>query len=90
MPQVCIDPKEVAQLPGAKYGTAKILLQRIRAGLNKPARNYVSIAEFYHHTHLSKEEVIRALLNQDQCNGPNLKHEKCISNHPRPVLPLNW
>ena len=65
MPQVCIHPKEVAQLNGTKYGTAKVLLQRIRAELNKPARTYVSVAEFCQYTHLPEEEVSRAL-NQGQ------------------------
>ena len=61
MPQVCIHPKEVAQLTGTKYGTAKVLLQRIRAELNKPTRAYVSVAEFCQYTHLPEEEVSRAL-----------------------------
>ena len=61
MPQVCIYPKEVAQLTGTKYGTAKTLLQRIRKELNKPARAYVSVAEFCQFTHLPEDEVSRAL-----------------------------
>ena len=65
VPQVCIHPKEVAQLTGTKYGTAKVLLQRIRAELNKPARAYVSVAGFCQYTHLPEEEVSRAL-NQGQ------------------------
>lgn len=64
MPQVCIYPKEVAQLTGTKYSTAKVLLQRIRRELNKPARAYVSVAEFCQYTHLPEAEVSRAL------NGP--------------------
>ena len=61
MPQVCIHPKEVAQLTGTKYGTAKVLLQRIRAELNKPARAYVSVAEFCQYTRLPEAEVAAAL-----------------------------
>lgn len=61
MPQVCIYPKEVAQLTGTKYSTAKVPLQRIRRELNKPARAYVSVAEFCQYTHLPKAEVSRAL-----------------------------
>ena len=61
MPQVCIHPKEVAQLTGTKYGTAKVLLQRIRAELTEPARACVSVAEFCQYTHLPEEEVSRAL-----------------------------
>lgn len=61
MPQVCIYPKEVAQLTGAKYSTAKVLLQRIRAEYGKPPRAYVSVAEFCRYTHLSEAEVSRAL-----------------------------
>ena len=45
MPQVCIHSKEVAQLTGTKYGTAKVL----------------SVAEFCQYTHLPEEEVSRAL-----------------------------
>ena len=67
MPQVCIHPKEVAQLTGTKYGTAKVLLQRIRAELNKPARVSVSIAEFCQYTYLPEEEISCAL-NQGQRN----------------------
>ena len=65
MPQACIHPKEVAPLTGTKYGTAKVLLQRIRAELNKPVRAYVSVAGVGHYTHLPEEEVSRAL-NQSQ------------------------
>jgi hypothetical protein len=61
MPQVCIYPKEVAQLTGTKYGTAKTLLQRIRKEMNKSARSYVSVAEFCQFTHLPEAEVSRAL-----------------------------
>ena len=61
MPQVCIYPKDVAQLTGTKYSTAKVLLQRIRRELNKPARAYVSVAEFCQYTHLPEAEVSRAL-----------------------------
>ena len=61
MPQVCIYPKEVAQLTGTKYETAKTLLQRIRKELNKPARACVSVAEFCQFTHLPEAEVYRAL-----------------------------
>lgn len=61
MPQVCIYPKEVAQLTGTKYSTAKVLLQRIRRELNKPARAYVSVTEFCQYTHLPEAEVSRAL-----------------------------
>ena len=52
MPQVCICPKEAAQLTGTKYSTAKVLLQRIRKHFDKPARAYVSVAEFCQFTHL--------------------------------------
>ncbi|MGI4886153.1 MAG: hypothetical protein ACRYFR_14450 [Janthinobacterium lividum] len=61
MPQVCICPKEVAQLTGTQYGTAKVLLQRIRRANGKPARAYVSVAEFCRYTHLDEAEVSRAL-----------------------------
>lgn len=61
MPQVCLCPKEVAQLTGTKYSTAKVLLQRIRTHLGKPMRAYVSVAEFCQYTHLSEAEVSRAL-----------------------------
>ena len=61
MPQVCICPKEAAQLTGSKYSTAKALLQRIRRANGKPARAYVSVAEFCQFTHLSEAEVSRAL-----------------------------
>ena len=61
MPQVCIYPKEAAQLTGTKYSTAKVLLQRIRKHFDKPARAYVSVAEFCQFTHLPEAEVSRAL-----------------------------
>jgi len=61
MPQVCICPKEVAQLTGTRYGTAKALLQRIRKANGKPLRAYVSVAEFCAFTHLPEAEVARAL-----------------------------
>ncbi len=61
MPQICIYPKEVAQLTGTKYSTAKVLLQRIRRELGKPARAFVSVAEFCQFTHLPEAEVSRAL-----------------------------
>ncbi len=61
MPQVCICPKEAAQLTGTKYSTAKVLLQRIRKHFDKPARAYVSVAEFCQFTHLPEAEVSRAL-----------------------------
>jgi hypothetical protein len=61
MPQVCICPKEAAQLTGTKYSTAKVLLQRIRKHFDKPARAYVSVTEFCQFTHLPEEEVSRAL-----------------------------
>ena len=61
MPQVCICPKEAAQLTGTKYSTAKVLLQRIRKHFAKPARAYVSVAEFCQFTHLPEAEVSRAL-----------------------------
>ena len=40
---------------------ARVLLQCIRAELNKPARAYVSVAEFCKYTHLPEAEVSRAL-----------------------------
>jgi len=61
MSQVCICPKEAAQLTGTTYDTAKVLLQRIRRELNKPARAYISVAEFCQFTHLPEAEVSRAL-----------------------------
>ncbi|HEX8427101.1 hypothetical protein [Hymenobacter sp.] len=61
MPQVCIYPKEAAQLTGTKYSTAKVLLQRIRAEFGKPPRAYVSVREFCQYTHLSEDEVSKAL-----------------------------
>ncbi|MBU6122232.1 hypothetical protein [Hymenobacter siberiensis] len=61
MQQVCIYPKEAAAVTGTKYSTARALLQRIRAHYAKPARAYVSIAEFCQYTHLPEAEVTRAL-----------------------------
>lgn len=61
MPQVCIYPKDAAQLTGTRYGTGKRLLQRIRAALGKPARAYVSVAEFCQYTGLPEAEVHAAL-----------------------------
>ena len=61
MSQVCIYPKDAAQLTGTQYGTGKRLLQRIRAALRKPARAYVSVAEFCHYTGLPEAEVSAAL-----------------------------
>ena len=61
MSQVCICPKEAAQLTGTTNDTAKVLLQRIRRELNKPARAYISVAEFCQFTHLPEAEVSRAL-----------------------------
>ena len=61
MPQVCICPKEAAQLTGTKYSTTEVLLQRIRKHFAKPARAYVSVAEFCQFTPLPEAEVSRAL-----------------------------
>ncbi|SNR53144.1 hypothetical protein SAMN06269173_103424 [Hymenobacter mucosus] len=61
MPQVCIYPKEAAQLTGTSYDAGKRLLQRIRRHLAKPARSYVSIAEFCRYTGLPEAEVCAAL-----------------------------
>jgi len=61
MPQVCLYPKDVAQLTGTGYDAGKRLLQRIRTRLGKPARAYVSIAEFCQHTGLPEAEVHAAL-----------------------------
>ena len=61
MPQVCIYPKEAAQLTGTGYDAGKRLLQRIRARLSKPARAYVSVAEFCRFTGLPEAEVSAAL-----------------------------
>ncbi|MBF9222507.1 hypothetical protein [Hymenobacter ruricola] len=61
MPQVCIYPKDAAQLTGTQYGTGKRLLQRIRTALHKPARAYVSVAEFCQFTGLPEAEVNAAL-----------------------------
>ena len=55
MPQVCIYPKQAAQLTG------KRLLQRIRAKLGKPSGSYVSVGEFCQFTGLPEAEVSRAL-----------------------------
>jgi hypothetical protein len=65
MPQVCIYPKDAAQLTGTRYGTGKRLLQRIRAALHKPPRAYISVAEFCEFTGLPEEEV-KAALNGTQ------------------------
>lgn len=61
MPQVCIYPKEAAQLTGTGYDAGKRLLQRIRARLSKPTRAYVSVAEFCQFTGLPEAEVSAAL-----------------------------
>ncbi len=61
MPQVCLYPKDVAQLTGTGYDAGKRLLQRIRASLDKPARTYVSISEFCRYTGLPESEVAEAL-----------------------------
>ena len=61
MPQVCIYPKEAAQLTGTSYDAGKRLLQRIRRHLEKPVRAYVSIAEFCRYTGLPEAEVQAAL-----------------------------
>lgn len=61
MPQVCIYPKEAAQLTGTGYDAGKRLLQRIRTQLSKPARAYVSVAEFCAFTRLPEAEVKAAL-----------------------------
>ena len=61
MPQVCLYPKDVAQLTGTGYDAGKRLLQRIRTKLRKPARAYVSAAEFCAYTRLPEAEVAAAL-----------------------------
>ena len=61
MPQICIYPKEAAQLTGTGYDAGKRLLQRIRTQLRKPARAYVSITEFCAYTRLPEAEVQAAL-----------------------------
>lgn len=61
MPQVCLYPKDVAQLTGTGYDAGKRLLQRIRVSLRKPARTYVSLAEFCRYTGLPEAEVAEAL-----------------------------
>jgi len=61
MPQVCLYPKDVAQLTGTGYDAGKRLLQRIRTNLRKPARSYVSVAEFCAYTRLPEAEVAAAL-----------------------------
>ena len=60
-PRFASNLRKWAQLTGTKYGTAKALLQRIRAELNKSARAYVSVAELYCYTHFPEEEVSRVL-----------------------------
>ena len=61
MHQVCLYPKDVAQLTGTGYDAGKRLLQRIRTKLRKPARAYVSVAEFCAYTSLPEAEVTAAL-----------------------------
>jgi hypothetical protein len=61
MPQVCIYPKQAAQLTGNQYTASKRLLQRIRTKLGKPAGSYVSVGEFYQFTGLPEAEVSRDL-----------------------------
>ena len=61
MPQVCLYPKDVAQLTGTGYDAGKRLLQRIRTQLRKPARAYVSVAEVCAYTSLPEAEVAAAL-----------------------------
>lgn len=61
MPQVCLYPKDVARLTGTGYDAGKRLLQRIRTRLHKPARAYVSVAEFCQYTSLPEAEVAAAL-----------------------------
>jgi len=61
MPQVCIYPKQAAQLTGNQYTAGKRLLQRIRTKLGKPAGSYVSVGEFCQFTGLPEAEVSRAL-----------------------------
>ena len=61
MPQGCLYPKDVAQLTGTGYDAGKRLLQRIRTQLRKPARAYVSVAEFCEYTRLPEAEVAAAL-----------------------------
>ena len=54
MPQVCIYPKQAAQLTGNQYTADKRLLQRIRTKLGKPSGSYVSIGEFCQFTGLPR------------------------------------
>ena len=61
MPQVCIYPKQAAQLTGNQYTAGKRLLQRIRTKLGKPAGSYVSVGEFCQFTGLPEAEISRAL-----------------------------
>jgi hypothetical protein len=61
MSQVCICPKNAAQLTGTQYGTGKRLLQRIRTALHKPARAYIYAAEFCQYTGLPEAEGNAAL-----------------------------
>ena len=61
MPQVCLYPKDVAQLTGTGYDAGKRLLQRIRTQLRKPARAYVSVADFCAYTSLPEAKVAAAL-----------------------------
>ncbi|WP_019946728.1 hypothetical protein [Hymenobacter aerophilus] len=64
MPQVCIYPKDAAQLTGTQYTAGKRLLQRIRLAYGKPTGSYVSVGEFCAYTHLPEPEVTAAI------NGP--------------------
>jgi hypothetical protein len=61
MPQVCIYPKDAAQLTGTKYDAGKRLLRRIRLALHKLAGAYVSVGEFCAFTGLPEHEVSAAL-----------------------------
>lgn len=69
MPQVCIYPKEAAQVRGTSYSAGKRLLARIRTALKKPTAAAISIGEFCAFTHLPEDEVSRAINRSQSTAG---------------------
>ncbi len=61
--RLCIYPKDIVRITGKSETYARALLSKIRASLNRPSHQFITIEEFCQYTGLEIEKVLE-IINQ--------------------------
>lgn len=59
--RLCIYPKDIVKITGKSETYARTLISKIRASLNRPSHQFITIEEFCNYTGLELEKVMEII-----------------------------